>query len=273
MWKNISEKTLNIVNFLHVLLLILIISLSVCDLWLLLSIFRYFCSRYKIKALVTLSNLSSTTGHDTIPCRGLIFLTARNSSIFYFFHFNRIPPNFQKTRCEKNCNSTFPDIVYPREELGFCVWNLKITSMATELKAWEASLGFSSRGMSITIRDFWAHIRAHLPLSFSLRSCDFFLLLVSGLRLTFLLFSMFKSSWNISFTFSFVLADVSMKPQPHFFAHCWPCSFVTCRSPSGSSHLFPTSMSGAASRSLPFTSLMTSNIEASSASDWDDVTE
>ena len=236
--------------------------------------FLFVCSTYKIKALDLARSFACRWTRLFVDVwRNFWILCSKTLwNISPFLPIEWYHPYSPKSRCQKNFNSTFPDNESSKRT-GILLLKLKnyFNGHRTEGMTGQPWIRFS--GNVHHYRDVWAHMRAHLPLSFSLRNCDFFLLLVSGLRLTFRLFSMFNNSWNISLTFSFVLADVSMKPQPHFFACCWPWSVVTCRSLSGSSHLFPTSISGAASRSLPFTSLMTSKMEASSARDWEDVTE
>jgi len=82
---------------------------------------------------------------------------------------------------------------------------------------------------------------------------DFF----SGCNDMFLFFSRLSSSWNSSFTLWLVLADVSMKWQPHRRASASPSSADTSRV-SFSSHLLPTNMIGIdGSSDAPFVSLIT----------------
>lgn len=74
----------------------------------------------------------------------------------------------------------------------------------------------------------------------------------------FLFFSRLSSSANSSFTLWLVLADVSMKWQPHIFASASPSAALTSRF-SVSSHLFPTNMIGIDANSFapPLVSRMT----------------
>lgn len=101
------EKTFNLVHFLHVLLLILIKVCLFRDLWLLLSIFRDFCSRYKIKALVTLSNLSLIIGHDTIPFRVINISFRKKFGNLLFFLPLEYQPTFKKQDVSKTAIALF----------------------------------------------------------------------------------------------------------------------------------------------------------------------
>lgn len=98
---------------------------------------------------------------------------------------------------------------------------------------------------------------------------DFF----SGCSDMFLFFSRLRSSWNSSLTLWLVLADVSMKWQPHRRASASPSSAETSRV-SFSSHLLPTNMIGIdGSSAAPLVSLITCHIGRSSSSDCLDVHE
>ena len=92
------------------------------------------------------------------------------------------------------------------------------------------------------------HINSHLPLSFSrLRwALD---MPASKFKLILRRFSRFRSSWNSSRTLWFVLADVSIKPQPQDLAKSATSRVGTSRLVS--SHLLPTSISGCTGASAP----------------------